>query len=189
MSRLSIVIGSTLAIILFVGMWFAGNYNSLVTARNQVDNAWAGVETQYQRRFDLVDNIVQSVKGQQKQEIEVFGKIAESRRVMTSDDSSVDDKVGAANNLDATMISLVPRLQEAYPELKTNELMNRLIGELTGTENTISTKRDEFNKVATNYNTNITRFPKNMFASTFGFTKVSLFKSENGSEKGAKVQF
>lgn len=187
MSNLSIVVGSLLGIIVFVGLWFAGNYNSLVTARNQVDNAWASVETQYQRRMDLIDNLVQSVKGQQKQEVEVFGKIAESRQRVASA-GTIDEKVQATNDLE-TNIALLPRLQEAYPELKTNELMNKLMTELAGTENTISVKRDEFNKTATNYNTNVTRFPKNMFASTFGFDKVSLFKSQSGAEQGAKVKF
>lgn len=187
MSKLAIVVGSILATIVIIGMWFASNYNSLVTARNQVDNSWASVETQYQRRLDLVDNLVQSVKGQQKQEIEVFGKIAEARqRVIDATDQ--ESKVKATNDLE-TNIALLPRLQEAYPELKTNELMNKLMSELQGTENGVLEKRDNYNKVATNYNTNIQRFPKNMFANTFGFKEYTLFKAEQGAEKGAKVQF
>lgn len=187
MSKTAIITGSILGVFIIMGMWFAGNYNSLVTAKNQVDNSWASVETQYQRRLDLIDNLVQSVKGQQKQEVEVFGKIAEARQRVVSADS-IDSKVQATNDLE-TNIALIPRLQEAYPELKTNELMNSLMKELAGTEDGIATKRDDFNKTATNYNTNVTRFPKNMFAKTFGFERVSLFKAESGAEKGAKVQF
>lgn len=187
MSKTAITVGSILGIIALVGVWFAGNYNSLVTARNQVDNSWASVETQYQRRLDLIDNLVQSVKGAQKNEQVIFTAIAEARqRVATA--GTIDDKVKATNDME-TNIALLPRLQEAYPELKSNELMNKLMNELSGTENGIATKRDEFNKTATNYNTNIGRFPKNMFAKTFGFEKVSLFKSEKGAEKGAKVSF
>lgn len=187
MSNTAIITGYILGVFIIMGVWFAGNYNSLVTAKNQVDNSWASVETQYQRRLDLIDNLVQSVKGQQKQEVEVFGKIAEARQRVVSA-GSIDAKVQATNDLE-TNIALLPRLQEAYPELKTNELMNSLMKELAGTENGIATRRDDFNKTATNYNTNVTRFPKNMFAKTFGFERVSLFKAESGAENGAKVQF
>jgi len=187
MSKVSIVGGIVVAFIGVMGMWFVGNYNSLVTAQAQVDNAWAQVETQYQRRFDLIDNLVASVKGGQKQEIEVFGKIADSRRAI-SGAGTVGEKVEAMNQME-TSIALLPRLQEAYPELKSNQLVQSLMAELAGTENGIATKRDNFNQVATNYNQNVTRFPKNMFAGAFGFVKVSLFKSVSGAEKSVDVNF
>lgn len=187
MSKSSIIVGGVLAFVAFIGMWFAGNYNSLVTAYAEVENAWAKVETQYQRRFDLVDNLVASVKAGQQQEIEVFGMIAESRRQVVSA-GSVDEKVAAINQME-TSIALLPRLQEAYPELKSNQLVQSLMAELAGTENAIAEKRDGFNSTATNYNINITRFPKSLFAAVFDFEKAKLFESTSGAENAVKVNF
>lgn len=187
LSKTAIATGSVLAFVAVFGLWFMGNYNSLVSARAQVNNAWAKVDTQYQRRFDLIDNLVSSVKGSQKQEITVFGKIADARSKYSSA-TSQDGKVAAANDIE-TNIALLPRLQEAYPELKSNALVQSLMSDMKSTEDGILSARDNYNTVATNYNVNIQRFPKSIFASAFGFSEKELFKSEQGSAKAPKVNF
>ena len=187
MSKAAITTGIILGSLALIGLLISGNYNSLVNSKNQVDKSWASVETQYQRRLDLVDNLVQSVKGAQKQEITVFGDIAKSR-VAYNSASSTSDKASAASQLE-TNIALIPRMQEAYPDLMSNVQVSALMDQLKGTEDTIAKARDGYNKTATNYNTNIQSFPKNIFANMFGYEKQSLFKSESGAEKGVKVQF
>lgn len=187
MSKAAITTAFILGFFAIMAMWFSGNYNSLVTSRNQVEKSWSMVETQYQRRLDLIDNLVQSVKGAQKQEQEVFGKIAEARsRYLAA--SNDNDKAQAASDIE-TNIALIPRLQEAYPDLKSNAQVTKLMDELKGTEDVIQKARDTYNTTANNYNTGIQRFPKNIFAGMFGFEKKALFKSESGAEKGVKVSF
>lgn len=187
MSKPAIVVASILGFVFVIGLWLSGNYNSLVGSKNQVEKSWSMVETQYQRRLDLIDNLVESVKGAQKQEVAVFGEIAHARSAYNSA-SSASDKAEAASKIE-TNIALIPRLQEAYPELRSNQQVTTLMNDLRGTEDGIAKARDGYNVTATNYNTNIQRFPKNLFASAFGFGKQSLFKAESGAEKGAKVKF
>ena len=185
LSKPAIITGVVLLIDMFFGLWFAGNYNNLVSSKAQVDNSWASVEVQYQRRLDLIDNLVSSVKGSQTQEQKVFGDIAKARTAYNSA-SSTNDKVAAASQIE-TNVALIPKLQEAYPELKSNVLVQSLMAELSGTENSIATARDGFNKTATNYNVNIARFPKNMFAGWFGYDKQSLFTDTSGASVAPKV--
>lgn len=179
------ITGIVLVIILFVGLWIGGNYNSLTVSRNEVDNSWAKIETQYQRRLDLIDNVVASVKGAQGQEQKVFGDIAKARSAYNNA-GNTSDKAAAASQLE-TNIAVIPKLQEAYPELKSNEQVTKLIDEVRGTEGQIATARDRYNDTATNYNNNISRFPKNIFANSFGFKKQSLFKADTAAAKAPKV--
>ena len=187
MSKSAITVGIILGVIAFAAFWVIGNYNSLVASRNAVEKSWSMVETQYQRRLDLVENLLNSAKGAQGQEREVFIKIAEARTRYNSATSD-NEKAEAAGSLE-TNIALLPRLQEAYPELKSNNQVQALMNELKNTEDGILKARDQYNITANNYNTNITRFPKNMFANTFGFEVKSLFKSDDGAAKATKIQF
>lgn len=187
LSKPAIVTGIILGFFLIVGLWFMGNYNSLVTAHNAVDNSWAKVETQYQKRLDLIDNVLQSVKGAQKQEIAVFGKIADAR-TQYNNAKTTDEKAEAASNLE-TNVAIIPKLQEQYPELKSNEQVTALINELRSTETAIAEKRDLYNDTVTNYNNNITRFPKSIFAGMFGYEKAKLFKADAGAATAPKVSF
>lgn len=187
LSKLSILVGGILIAIFILGLVGVGNYNSLVTARNSTDKSWASVETQYQRRFDLIDNLVQTVKSAQTQEREVFVKIAEARTAYNNA-KSTDDKVAATNTIE-TNVALIPRLQEMYPDLKSNIQVTALMNDLRGTEDGILKARDGFNTTATNYNTNIQRFPKNVFASVFGFKARTLFKADTGASQAVKVKF
>lgn len=187
MSNAAIGAAVVLGGIALVGLWFAGNFNGLVASRNQVDKSWATVETQYQRRLDLIGNLVSSVKGAQKQEVAVFTAIADARKQYINA-VGPSEKAAAANVLE-TNVSLIPRLQEAYPELKSNTQVTKLMDQLTGTEDGIQGSRDAYNKVANNYNTQIQSFPKMIFAKTFGFTPRALFKSQAGAETAPKVEF
>lgn len=187
LSTPAIVAGAILGFIAIIALWFMGNYNSMVSSKNQVEKSWSKVETQYQRRLDLIGNLVESVKGAQGQEKEVFGKIADAR-TRYNNASTINEKAEAASQVE-TNIAMIPRLQEAYPELKSNAQVTALMNELTKTEDGILQARDKFNETATNYNTGIQRFPKNIFANMFGFEKQKLFKSDEGASKAVQVKF
>lgn len=176
-----------LSIALLVGLVFAGNYNSLVSSKAEVDNSWAQVETQYQRRLDLVGNLVGSVKGAQGQEQKVFGDIAKARTAYNNA-SSTSDKAAAASQVE-TNVALLPRLQEAYPDLKSNTQVQGLMTQLTGTEDAIAKARDNYNNVSKNYNVNIKSFPKVMFANMFGYKDQALFKADASASTAPKVNF
>jgi len=170
---------------LFVFSNVTSNYNLLVRSRNKVDNTWSKVETQYQKRLDLIDNVVQSVKGSQFQEQEVFGEIAQARSLY-GQANTVSEKVEAANNID-TAIAFLPKLQEAYPELRSNDQVSKLIAELQSTESNILSARNEYNDNVTEYNNSISVFPMNVYANMFNFETKELFKSLPEASQGAKV--
>ena len=187
MSKIAIFFGSVLGVAMLLGLWIMGNYNSLISARNEVDQACGSVETSYQLRFDLIDNLVSSVKGSQKQEITVLGEIAASRK-MYSSANTADGKTTAINSMEATLVSF-QRLQEAYPDLKSDAHITALMNKLAETEGDIKVARDGYNHIVTNYNTNVESFPKSVFASSWGFTKRSLFKSDASAARAVKVNF
>lgn len=167
-----------------------GNYNSLVGGNNKVDNSWAHVETQYQRRLDLVGNIVASVKGSQFQEQAVFKSIADGRKQYQSAQASGDEngQAQAASKIE-TNVALIPRLQEAYPELKSNDQVSKLITELQGTENGIAAVRNDYNDTVTDWNNRVARVPGNVFAGMFGFHKRALFKASAAAANAPNVDF
>jgi len=187
LSRSAIITGSILIGILFIVLWVAGNFNGLVSKHAGVENAWSKVETQYQRRLDLIDNVVASAKGSQAQEREVIEAIADARKQYSAAETT-NDKAAAASSLEST-VAILPRLQEAYPELKSNEQVSRLITELYGTENQIAGVRDGYNDTVTRYNVSIASFPSNLFASMFGFERAKLFKADAGASKAPSVNF
>lgn len=173
-------------LVLLVGGWLIGNYNDLVRIDQQTDNSKAKIDTELTRRYDLIDNIVQSVQGSQAQESDVFGKIAEARKIGGSS-SNLGEQAQANSQID-TQIALLPRLQEAYPELRSNEQVTRLIEELQGTNNTIRDKRNEYNNAITNYNTSIISIPKSIFAGMFGFKEKPLFEASEKEKQNVKVE-
>lgn len=187
LSRPAIVTLVVLAVVGILALVVAGNYNDLVRADNQVTNKRAQVDSEYTRRYDLIDNIVQSVQGSQAQESDVFGKIAEARKIGGSDNASAQTEEQANQTID-TQIALLPRLQEAYPELRSNEQVSKLIAELQGTNNTIRDKKNEYNQTATNYNNNVTSFPKNIFAGLFNFDKADLMTATTQERVNPKVE-
>lgn len=179
-----------LAVVAILFFWVVGNFNSLVGMNEDVDNSWSKVETSYQRRYDLIGNLVESVKGSQLQEQTVFKSIADARK-QYSDAGAKSDENGqaqAASKIE-TNVALIPRLQEAYPELKSNQNVQSLMGQLTGTEDGIATARNTYNDVVTNYNKGVQQFPKVVFASAFGYHERAQFKADSAATKAPTVNF
>ena len=161
-------------------------YNGLVSNKELVKNQLAQVETQYQRRFDLIPNLVASVKGVMKQEQSIFTAIADARTKYGSA-STPDSKVKAMNDLESSLSRLLV-VMENYPQLKSSENVQTLMTQLEGTENRISVERKRYNDVVTNFNLKVKRFPTSVVAGMFGFSSEIYFESESGSEKSPKVE-
>lgn len=172
------------------------NYNTLVEKQQEVDQAWAQVENQYQRRADLIPNLVNTVKGYSTHEQETLTKVTEARAKATSITLSADDLTEenlarfqqAQNELSGALKSLLA-VTEAYPDLKANENFLNLQAQLEGTENRISTERMRYTEVVRDYNTAIKKFPTNIYAGWFGFKEKPQFKAEAGAEKAPEVKF
>jgi len=174
------------AIFLFLGLSLVSFYNNLITQTQAIDNQWAQVETQYQRRFDLIPNLVNSVEGIMAQEQTVFGQIAEAR-TRYSGATTTEEKVKAATQLESALGRLLV-IMENYPELRSAENVSQLMDELAGTENRVAVERRRFNDLARDYNTTIKKFPANMIAGTFGFTERSYFEAAEGAEQAPEVE-
>jgi len=182
-SKLIIVLG-----ILVLGAFsLIGFYNSLVGKSQAVEAQWAQVETQYQRRFDLIPNLVESVKGMMEQEKEVFGQIAEAR-TRYSGAKTVEEKVKAAGEVESVLGRLLV-IMENYPELRSSENVSQLMDELAGTENRVAVERRRYNELVRDYNTTIKKFPGNLIAGMFGFSERSFFEAAEGAEQAPKVGF
>ena len=183
MKKTTIVI---LVVVALLIIWGLVSYNGLVRANESVDTQWAQVETQYQRRFDLVPNLVASVKGILKQEQAVFGEIAQAR-TNYSGAQTTNEKVAAANELEAGIGRLLV-IVEQYPVLKSSENVQTLMAQLEGTENRISVERTRFNDSVRVYNLKTKTFPSALVAGIFGFDERAYFDSEEGSDKAPEVE-
>lgn len=172
------------------------NYNSLVEKQQQVDQSWAQVENQYQRRADLIPNLVNTVKGYSNHEEETLLKVTEARAKATSitlqADNLTEENLAryqqAQNELSSALKSLLA-VSEAYPDLKANENFLNLQAQLEGTENRIATERKRYTENVMVYNTAIKKFPTVIYAGWFGFKEKPQFKAEAGSEKAPEVKF
>ncbi len=184
MKKVLIILIVIIAVIALYG-WSV--YNKMVTANENVDNQWAQVETQYQRRFDLIPNLVESVKGVMQQEQKVFGDLADARTKYAGA-ATVNDKAAAAGEVEGALARLLV-IMENYPQLKSAENVQTLMAQLEGTENRISVERKRFNDVARDYNVMIKRIPASLFASMFGFTEKNYFASVEGAETAPSVKF
>ncbi len=162
-------------------------YNGLVKANENITSQWAQVETQYQRRFDLIPNLVNSVKGIMAQEQKVFGDLAEAR-TRYSGATNTDDKVKAANDVENSLSRLLV-VMENYPQLRSSETVLTLMAQIEATENRISVERSRFNDAVKTYNTRIKGFPANVFANLYGFNEKAYFESQSGAEKVPDVKF
>ena len=178
--------------------WGTGKYNGFVEKEETVNQAWSQVENVYQRRYDLIPNLVETVKGYAKQEQEVFIEVTNARsRVggMVNISPDVLNDPAQLANFQQAQSSLGAALQrlllvvERYPDLKSDKNFRDLQVQLEGTENRITVERRRFNEVVQNYNTNVRRFPDSIFAGIFGFSKKSYFQMESGADKAPKVQF
>jgi LemA protein len=151
------------------------------------DTQWKQVETQYQRRFDLIPNLVESAKGVMKQEQAVFDAIAEAR-TRYSGAVTTDQKVAATNQVESALGRLLV-ITENYPTLKSSETVQSLMTQLEGTENRVSTERMRFNEDIQSYNLKVTRFPGSIMASIFGFGTRQYFNAASGAENAPAVKF
>jgi LemA protein len=182
-----ITIGVIILLTVVVVGSLIGTYNSLVSKSQAVDAQWSQVETQYQRRYDLIPNLVNSVKGAMAQEQKVFDAIAQARTKYGSA-VTTDEKAAAAGELEVALGRLLV-VMENYPQLKSIDAVRGLMDELAGTENRISTERRRYNEAVRDYNTAIKTFPTNLIAGMFGFTDKKYFESVSGANLTPKVEF
>jgi len=189
-----IVILAVLALILYASG--KGSYNNMVTQREAVNAQWANVENQYQRRADLIPNLVNTVKGYATHEQATLTAVIEARSKATQIQLNVDQltpetmqQYQAAQGEVSSALSRLMAVAEAYPELKANQNFRDLQVQLEGTENRIATERRKFNETAQSYNQYIQQFPRLIFAKMFNFDPIAYFAAAEGAETAPTVQF
>lgn len=175
------------AIVLILILWVGGSYNSLVTSNEKVTKQWAQVETTYQRRFDLIPNLVESVKGAMSQEKQIFTALAEARSKY-SGATSAEARATAANQVE-TALSRLLVVVENYPQLKSVEVVQGLMAELAGSENRVNVERIRYNEEVNVFNTKTKTFPNSIIASIFGFDERTYFKSDEAAATAPQVKF
>jgi LemA protein len=178
-----IVIG----IIIIIILWLWGGYNGLVSRDEAVVSQWANVETVYQRRLDLIPNIVNTVKGSAAQDEKIFTTLAEARSKY-SGAGTTNEKALAAGEVESALARLLV-IVENYPNLKSQESFQALIAELEGTENRISVERRRYNETVKSYNITIRKVPRNILAGLFGFERHELFEAAEGAQEAPVVDF
>lgn len=179
-----------IAIVVILGLWFFSSYNTLVKLDVKVEQAWSDIEVQYQRRFDLIPNLVSTVKGYSGFEERVLTEVTEARSRWQGAVSAgnTNEAVAAANQFEGALGRLIA-VSEAYPDLKASQTYLTLMDELAGTENRVSVARTRYNEAVTAYNFAIRRIPTNIVANMLGFEKKTLFESTEGAEEVVKVEF
>src|SRR5574344_1086447 len=196
MKKSLLVLGIGLLVIFLIGSWMVGKYNTLVTKQEAVNTAWSQVENVYQRRMDLIPNLVNTVKGYANHESQTLIGVIEARAKATQtkiDPSNMtseqlaqfsDNQQGLSSALGKLMV-----VMEQYPDLKANQNFLELQAQLEGTENRITVERMKFNDSAKSFNTYIRKFPQNIISGMFSFEKKAYFEAEKGSEKAPEVKF
>ena len=186
----------TIVVIVLVAIWGISSYNGLVSMDENVSNQWANVETQYQRRSDLIPNLVNTVKGYAKHESQTLESVMAARsqatQVKIDPSNCTPQQLAAYQKAQGDVTTALGKLlaiTENYPDLKANQNFLELQSQLEGTENRINVARKDFNDTAKKYNTSLRRFPRNIIASMFGFEKRNYFEAEAGAEKAPKVEF
>ena len=186
----------TIVVIVLVALWGIPSYNGLVGMDENVSNQWANVETQYQRRSDLIPNLVNTVKGYAKHESQTLEAVMAARsqatQVKIDPSNCTPQQLAAYQKAQGDVTTALGKLlaiTENYPDLKANQNFLELQSQLEGTENRINVARKDFNDTAKKYNTSLRRFPRNIVASMFGFEKRAYFEAEAGAEKAPKVEF
>ena len=185
------------AVVLLLVFWGVGQYHSLVVLDEQVNTSWSQVENQYQRRADLIPNLVETVKGYASHERETLEGVINARAkasqpIVQTGDGMTQEQLNQFQQAQGDLTSALNRLMvvvERYPELKADENFRQLQAQLEGTENRITTARMDFNNEAQQYNTKERRFPTNIFAGLFGFHQRPYFQAEVGAEQAPQVKF
>lgn len=183
-------------VLLGIFFWFKGTYNGMVNMQERVAAQWSNVENQYQRRLDLIPNLVSTVKGYASHEENTLTDVVNARAKATQMQINVDQldensirKLNAAQGELSSALSRLLAVSESYPDLKANQNFLDLQAQLEGTENRIAVERRKFNDVARTYNAYIRQFPKNILAGMFGFTPKPYFEANAGAENAPKVEF
>ena len=184
------------AVALVIVLWGVGGYNGLVNQDEEVNNKWANVETQYQRRSDLIPNLVSTVKGYAQHESKTLEAVMAARsqatQIKIDPSNCTPQQLAQYQKAQGDVTSALGKLlaiTESYPDLKANQNFLELQSQLEGTENRINVARKDFNDAAKEYNVAIRRFPKSIIAGICGFDKKSYFEAEAGAEKAPKVEF
>ena len=193
----SLISIAVVAVVLVAGfIWVKNTYNSLVSSSEEVSAAWAQVENVYQRRADLIPNLVATVKGYAEHESETLAAVVEARSKATSvtispeelNEESIAAFQAVQNNLSGALGRLIA-IAESYPELKASQNFSELQAQLEGTENRISVERQKFNDTALAYNKQVKMFPSNIVASIFGLEQKGYFKAAEGAQNAPVVEF
>jgi LemA protein len=199
MKVLVIVLGVLVLLVIVLGAWIAGIYNSLVALRNRFKNAFAQIDVQLKRRYDLIPNLVETAKGYMKHEHDTLEDVIKARNIALAasqsaaanpaDAGAMKSLVSAESGLTGALSRLMV-VSEQYPDLKANQNMMQLTEELTSTENKIAFARQAYNDSVMGYNTTRETFPNVIFAGMFGFLPAELFKIDDPAERNApKVSF
>jgi LemA protein len=185
----NIIIACAIIVIILFSLYsfFKGTYNTFVTLDETVKASWAQVENQLQRRYDLIPNLVETVKGYAKQERDVFIDVTKARS-RVGGAGNIPDKIKANNELSGALSRLLV-VVERYPDLKSNQNFMRLQDELAGTENRISVERRRYNESVKTYNVKIRSFPANILAGMYGFSKAAFFEVPAEAKATPKVTF
>ncbi|HEX2369587.1 MAG TPA: LemA family protein [Acidimicrobiia bacterium] len=181
------VVWIVIAVVVLLILWVVLTYNSLVKHRNRVDNSWAQVEVQLKRRYDLVPNLVETVKGYASHEQETFERVVEARNAAVSA-STIDEQAQAENVLTGALRQLFA-LAEAYPELRASENFAALQAQLAETEDKIAVSRQIYNDSVLTYNTRVQSIPTNLVAGTTGFSVRPFFEAPAEADEAPRVQF
>lgn len=191
-----IVIIILIAALVALFFWFKSTYNGMVAVHESVSAQWANVENQYQRRADLVPNLVNTVKGYASHEQQTLTEVVEARAKATQTQINFNElneqtlaQYTQAQGALSSALSRLMAIAEAYPDLKANQNFRDLQTQLEGTENRIATERRRFNEMVKSYNIYIRQFPRNVVAGMFGFTPKSFFAAEPGAEQAPTVEF
>lgn len=196
MKKSHIILIVIAVIILSIFFGFKNTYNGMVTMQENVSAQWSNVENQYQRRLDLIPNLVNTVKGYAEHEQNTLNGVVEARAKATQMQINLDNldeatmkKINTVQGELSTALSRLMAISENYPDLKANENFRDLQAQVEGTENRIAVERRKFNDTARAYNTSIRQFPKNMLAGMFGFTPKPYFEANAEAENAPKVEF
>lgn len=187
MKKGTVILIAVIAVIAIIAFSCVRTYNLLVEQRENVDTQYSAIETQLQRRIDLIPNIVNTVKGYAAHESEVFGAVSDARARLAG--ASTKEEAAEADSELTSAVSRLLMIAENYPDLKADTQFTALTDELAGTENRIAVARKDYNDAAKTYNTQIKTFPKVIIANLFGFEKAEYFEAAEGAKSAPQVNF